>query len=55
MESKRYKVLIADDEYWTRQKLCHMIQWEEYSLSVWNLRATGRKYCSGWRRIRRIS
>jgi len=32
MESRKYKVLIADDEYWTREKLCRMIQWEEYSL-----------------------
>ena len=32
MENKRYRILIADDEYWTRQKLCHMIEWEEYSL-----------------------
>lgn len=32
MESRKYKVLIADDEYWTREKLCRMIQWEEYAL-----------------------
>ena len=32
MEGRKYKVLIADDEYWTREKLCRMIQWEEYSL-----------------------
>lgn len=32
MEDKRYKVLIADDEYWTREKLRRMIRWEEYSL-----------------------
>ena len=29
---KIYKILIADDEYWTREKLCHMIAWEKYSL-----------------------
>lgn len=29
---KKYRVLIADDEYWTREKLCHMIQWEKYGL-----------------------
>lgn len=33
MESRKYKVLIADDEYWTREKLCRMIQWEEYALT----------------------
>ena len=32
MESRKYKVLIADDEYWTREKLCRMLRWEEYSL-----------------------
>lgn len=32
MEKKRYKILIADDEYWTREKLRHMIDWEEYGL-----------------------
>lgn len=32
MENKKYKVLIADDEYWTREKLCHMIEWNKYSL-----------------------
>lgn len=32
MEKKRYKILIADDEYWTREKLRHMIEWEEYGL-----------------------
>lgn len=32
MESRKYRVLIADDEYWTREKLRRMIQWEEYAL-----------------------
>lgn len=32
MESQKYKVLIADDEYWTREKLRRMIEWEKYSL-----------------------
>lgn len=31
MENK-YKVLIADDEYWTREKLRRMIEWEKYSI-----------------------
>lgn len=34
MKEKRYKVLIADDEYWTREKLRSMIEWENYSLEV---------------------
>lgn len=32
MIKKRYRVLFADDEYWTREKLRNMIPWEEYSL-----------------------
>ncbi len=28
----RYKILIADDEHWTREKLRTMIRWEEYGL-----------------------
>lgn len=32
MEKECYKVLIADDEYWTRKKLCAMIDWPQYSL-----------------------
>lgn len=27
-----YKVLIADDEYWTREKLRNMIEWEQYDI-----------------------
>jgi YesN/AraC family two-component response regulator len=32
MNSAVYKVLIADDEYWTREKFRKMIDWEKYSL-----------------------
>lgn len=32
MEKETYKVLIADDEYWTREKLRSMIDWSRYSL-----------------------
>lgn len=32
METRKYKVLVADDEYWTREKLRRIIQWEKYSL-----------------------
>ncbi len=31
---RKYKVLIADDEYWTREKLKRMIPWEDYSLQL---------------------
>ena len=31
-KERKYKILIADDEYWTREKFRHMIQWEKYSL-----------------------
>lgn len=32
MDTVMYKVLIADDEYWTREKIRNMIEWEKYSL-----------------------
>lgn len=32
MEKKKYKILMADDEYWTREKLRQMIEWDRYSL-----------------------
>lgn len=32
MEKKMYKLLIADDEYWTREKIRTMISWEEYQI-----------------------
>lgn len=32
MEAVRYKVLFADDEYWTREKMKTLIQWEKYNL-----------------------
>lgn len=34
METEKYKVLIGDDEYWTREKLKKMIEWEEYNLEL---------------------
>lgn len=27
-----YRILIADDEYWTREKIRNMIEWEQYGL-----------------------
>ncbi|MGL6201678.1 MAG: response regulator transcription factor [Lachnospiraceae bacterium] len=32
MENKTYKVLFADDEYWTREKIRVMIPWQDYGL-----------------------
>lgn len=34
MSGEKYKVLIADDEYWSREKLVRMIAWEEYGLEL---------------------
>ena len=34
MEDRKYKVLIADDEYWTREKLKRMIPREKYGLEL---------------------
>lgn len=31
-KERKYKILVADDEYWTREKFRHMIQWEKYNL-----------------------
>lgn len=41
MEKEFYKVLIADDEYWTREKLRTMIDWPRYSLSCLEPAADG--------------
>lgn len=32
MEAGKYKVLFADDEYWTREKIRRIIPWEKYNL-----------------------
>lgn len=31
---EKFKILIADDEYWTREKLRTMIDWESYGLTL---------------------
>ena len=36
-----FKVLIADDEYWTREKLRKMIEWEEYGLTLMPMAGDG--------------
>ncbi|MCM1122670.1 MAG: response regulator [Eubacterium sp.] len=36
MEKKMYKLLVADDEYWTREKIRNMLNWEEYQISFMN-------------------
>ncbi len=36
MEKKLYKLLVADDEYWTREKIRNMLNWEEYQLIFMN-------------------
>ena len=41
MDKKKYTILIADDEYWTREKLRHMIRWEEYMLEFLEPAADG--------------
>lgn len=32
MEKVKYRLLVADDEYWTREKLRSMLNWEEYQI-----------------------
>ncbi|MCR4842328.1 MAG: helix-turn-helix domain-containing protein [Eubacterium sp.] len=34
MSTKRYKVLIADDEYWSRENIKHLIPWELYDIEL---------------------
>ena len=31
MKSAKYKVLAADDEYWSRENIRNLISWDEYS------------------------
>ena len=40
-KERKYKILIADDEYWTREKFRHMIQWEKYNLEFMEPAADG--------------
>ena len=37
----KYKVLFADDEYWTREKMARIIPWEKYSLEFLKPAADG--------------
>ncbi len=39
--AETYKILIADDEYWTREKFRSMINWSEYSLEFLEPAADG--------------
>lgn len=32
MKTMKYKVLAADDEFWSRENIRNLIPWEEYSL-----------------------
>lgn len=41
MRERTYKVLVADDEYWTREKIRRMIPWEFYSLEFLEPAADG--------------
>lgn len=41
LDTKKYKVLFADDEYWTRQKIQRIIPWEKYSLEFLEPAADG--------------
>ena len=33
MDKKMYKLLVADDEYWTREKIRNMLDWEAYQIT----------------------
>ena len=34
MSQRKYKVLIADDEYWSRENIKNLISWETYSMTL---------------------
>lgn len=36
MAKRTYKLLIADDEYWTREKLRNMVDWSKYNIEFMN-------------------
>lgn len=38
---KKYKLLIADDEYWIRQNLKFMVDWDEYSIDFLEMACDG--------------
>lgn len=41
MNGTKYHLLIADDEYWSREKLKNMITWEKYNIDFWEPVADG--------------
>lgn len=41
MNGEMYKLLIADDEYWSREKLVRSMDWEEYGLTLLKPAADG--------------
>ncbi len=43
MKNMKYKVLAADDEFWSRENIRNLIPWEEYSWNFWSLHVTGKR------------
>ena len=43
MKNMKYKVLAADDEFWSRENIRNLIPWEEYSLEFLELHVTGKR------------
>ena len=54
MDEKKYKILFADDEYWTREKMRKMIQWEKYGLEFLEPAVDVKRCCRKWRTPSRI-
>lgn len=46
MDKTMYKVLVADDEYWIREKIKNMIEWSNYSLELLELAKDGEEVLS---------
>ena len=50
MKNMKYKVLAADDEFWSRENIRNLIPWEEYSLEFLEPACDGRGYREDCRR-----
>lgn len=50
MKNMKYKVLAADDEFWSRENIRNLIPWESIPWNFWSLHVTGRGYREDCRR-----
>lgn len=43
MKNMKYKVLAADDEFWSRENIRNLIPWESVPWNFWSLHVTGKR------------